>query len=93
MQRFDSDSSLWRARSISNQRFTAISEAPLESLLLGTNAWTVYNDSCSDSQTYTREKQSFTVFNILSPRKGPSVLNTKNIVQLRHKLYTLKCFL
>ena len=58
LHRFDTESSLWRARSISNPRFSATSEAPLEELLLGTNSWTVYNDSssCSDSEAYTRDK-------------------------------------
>ena len=57
MPRFDTDSSLWRARSINDQSFAATSEAPFEGLLLGTNTWNVYNDSsCSESQSYTREK-------------------------------------
>ena len=55
---------MWRAKSIVHPRFAATSEASFESMLLGTHIWTVYNDSssCSNSQTYTRNKGSFTVF-------------------------------
>ena len=42
--------------------FAATSEASFDTLLLGTHLWTVYNDSCSNSLTYTRDKGSLIVF-------------------------------
>ena len=58
------ESSMWQANSVKNAGFSATSGAAFESLLLGLNSWTVYNDSasCSDSQSYTRELGSLTVF-------------------------------
>ena len=46
---------MWIATVLNNKDFLAISKAPLESLLLGTHPWTVYNDSlkCSGREEYT----------------------------------------
>ena len=64
MSRFDTETSLWRARSINHPRFGATSEASFESLLLGTNDWTISNDSlsCSKSETFTRYLSQFLIF-------------------------------
>ena len=86
LQRFDTDSSLWRARSIEHPNFLATSETNVKAMLLGTNDWTIYNDSlsCSDSGAYTRDKEYVTGFDFvrhcLPFHKSPPNYNAKSLV-------------
>ena len=44
--RFDPASAQWRGQSKVNKHFQAVSSAPAGSLLLGTQTWQIYNDTC-----------------------------------------------
>ena len=53
--RYDKDLSLWRANNQQHKGFLATSDAKVDSLLIGPQKWTVYNDSkdCSLTSSYT----------------------------------------
>ena len=49
--RFDPVTSQWNARSRENNNFQALSSASAGSLLLGTQSWEIYNDTCGSHYT------------------------------------------
>ena len=55
--RYDNGKSVWRAKHFKYQDFSAVSDAPHASMLLGPNMWTIYNDSkfCSSAEAHTHE--------------------------------------
>ena len=63
-QRFDNGQSVWKAKHAEYPNFSAISEAPLGSMLLGPHRWTIYNDS-----TFCSADQGHTAAQALSPAK------------------------
>ena len=46
LSRFDPATSQWRGQSKVNKHFQAVSSASAGSLLLGTQTWQIYNDTC-----------------------------------------------